>query len=427
MNAKCCYLSLKRKAVLCILAVLSTVGIVITLLLAATVASSKWGGDVPSSDAPWSDGPRRNLSEAPVIDDVNRTERDDAANRTEPPWTALPMEEERPKKKEQKDLRPTGVVYEFIPPPPINATARARLRRQFPNLADLDRSALTSAALCGIVKDAEPYLDEWVDYNFGLGFHTIYLVDNSADHELRNWQDRRRNSGYSVRVIPKPGTHRQMYSYHICASEFKNDHAYMAFFDVDEYLVLKKHDTVDDFLRDHLPKGALQISWYIFGTNSRDMYSPLPVTKRFTLRDGTSESDRHPSEWHNVKAILKLSDYGQYPKSPHSMTTNKRTAGSEKAWIDTNGKSNFDSIGSVNYDRPVDIAVLHHYKYLSSKEFRWKSCTRKTVDDKYKDCDVTRNVTRTPYVGSIHDDSAWRTLKKNVPKYAAFDEFEDFM
>ncbi len=93
-------------------------------------------------------------------------------------------------------------------------------------------------------------------------------------------------------------------------------------------------------------------------------------------------------------------------------------------WIDISYQ---DSIGSINYDRPVDVAVLHHYQYLSSKEFRWKSCTRKTVDDKYKDCDVTRNVTVTPYVGTVHDDSAWRMLKKNVPRYAAFDEFEDFM
>lgn len=73
----------------------------------------------------------------------------------------------------------------------------------------------------------------------------------------------------------------------------------------------------------------------------------------------------------------------------------------------------------------MDVAVIHHYKYLSSKEFHWKSCIRKTVDDKYKHC--RNNETEAPYVGTVHDDSAWRTLKKNVPKYAAFDEFEDFM
>ena len=342
MNAKCCYLSAARKASLSLLAALSAMGLLSTLYIAATAASYSGGNAQSFDDAPSllpsaeEGAARRNLSEDATGNSTIAlplpSPMDDAGhnNRTgllrgqgQPRVEEKPPEQQRPQehtleedKDKDRDKRPSGVVYQFIPPPPINATARALLHSQFPYLADLDQpaSSASSTALCGIVKDAEAYLDEWTDYYFGLGFHTIYLVDNSQDHELQNWQDRRRNSGYSVRVVPKPGTHRQMYSYHMCAAEFKDNHAYMAFFDVDEYLVLKKHDTVDDFLRDHLPGGALQISWYIFGTNSRDMYSPLPVTKRFTLRDGDGELDRHPSEWHNVKTILKLSDYGGYPK-----------------------------------------------------------------------------------------------------------------
>ena len=99
-----------------------------------------------------------------------------------------------------------------------------------------------------------------VDYHFGLGFHTIYLIDNSKDHELQKWQNKRRNAGYSVRVMPKPGTHRQMYGYHMCAAEHRKDHKFIAFFDVDEYLVLKKHNSVNEMLEQHLPKGSLAIN-----------------------------------------------------------------------------------------------------------------------------------------------------------------------
>lgn len=85
-----------------------------------------------------------------------------------------------------------------------------------------------------------------------------------------------------------------------------------------------------------------------------------------------------------------------------------------------------DKIGALNSDRPVDVAVLHHYKYLSPKEYYWKSCVRKTVDDKFKDCESLKSK-GPPYVGRVYDDSAWQLLKKNVPRYAMFDEFEDFM
>ena len=70
-----------------------------------------------------------------------------------------------------------------------------------------------------------------------------------------------------------------------------------------------------------------------------------------------------------------------------------------------------------------DVSVLHHYKYLSPKEFHWKSCVRKTVDDKLKECEGAKH----PYRGAMHDDAAWRALKENVPRYAMFDRFEDFM
>lgn len=193
---------------------------------------------------------------------------------------------------------------------------------------------------------------------------------------------------------------------------------YMAFFDVDEFLVLKKHDTIDEMIQQHLHVGSLAISWHIFGTGYTDVYAPLPVTKRFMYRDGVTQHDRHPV-WGNVKSILKLSEYDGYPKSPHSFKPTKGT------WIDTNGKSHFDKIGAVNYDRPTDVAVIHHYKYLSPKEYHWKTCVRKTVDDQFKDCSEDRK--NSPYTGRIYDDSAWVTLKRNVPRYAMFDQFQDFM
>jgi hypothetical protein len=292
---------------------------------------------------------RRNLSESAVS-----TGNKASANYLGPPPPA-PITS---KTEAQKDQRPSGVVYNYIEPPPINITARAQLLTQFPNMADLSSA---KSSLCAIVKDAEPYLDEWIDYHFGLGFHTIYLIDNSEKHELLQWQNKRRAKGYSVRVLPKPGTHRQMYGYHMCVSEFKEEHTYMAFFDVDEFLVLKKHSNIDDFLVQHLPRGALSISWYIFGSGNTTMYSPIPVTKRFMYRDGTSPDDRHKVGF-DVKSILMLKDYGGFPQSPHSMKTNKRKAGSDKAWRDTNGAGSYVSVFLL-----INCALGVLLKYVSNR------------------------------------------------------------
>ena len=316
--------------------------ILVTLALNVSISKNNTKDSIPpqlshflnrTSDKDTALKLRRNLSETSANNQSGEISMSSSKNTVPPP----PAPKTDPV---EKDKRPSGVVYQYIEPPSINLTARDQiLAPQFPNLANLSSA---KSSICAIVKDAEPYLDEWIDYHFGLGFHTIYLIDNSEKHELLTWQNKRRAKGYSVRVIPKPGTHRQMYGYHMCVSEFKNEHTYMAFFDVDEFLVLKKHTNIDDFLIQHLPKGALSISWFIFGSGNTTMYSPLPVTKRFLYRDGTNEGERH-RKWDNVKSILKLEDYGGFPQSPHSMKTNRRRTGSNQAWRDTNGGGTYVS------------------------------------------------------------------------------------
>ena len=48
------------------------------------------------------------------------------------------------------------------------------------------------AVVCCIVSNEEAYLDEWIDYNIGIGFAHIYIYDNTADFDMgRGWLERR--------------------------------------------------------------------------------------------------------------------------------------------------------------------------------------------------------------------------------------------
>lgn len=172
-----------KRTMLSFLTVVSVASLTVTLLLAQ--ATDKRTLDMKSNDAlsfraphlQQSDGapatgpisltrdegelPRRNLSEAegnataPTADRV-QTIKASFGNKGGARQRQQPKQQQQG---ENKDQRPSGVVYQYIPPPEINATARTLLHSQFPNLADIDSKV--SAALCGIVKDAEPYLDEW--------------------------------------------------------------------------------------------------------------------------------------------------------------------------------------------------------------------------------------------------------------------------
>ena len=132
-----------------------------------------------------------------------------------------------------------------------------------------------SAVLCVIVLNEKPYIDEWINYHLGLGFSKIVVYDNSASFDLREWRLQEQITPM-VEVIHFPGLAPQERSYLTCAQlalngQFGENKKWAAFFDVDEFLVLKKHEHVDELLEEHLPKGsgALSINWVRFSFNGK--------------------------------------------------------------------------------------------------------------------------------------------------------------
>lgn len=264
-----------------------------------------------------------------------------------------------------------------------------------------------SAAICAIAVNEEAYLDEWVDYNYGLGFSTLYIYDNSATHELQQWADEK---GPHVVVKHYPGENQQVSAYLDCARTFAVNHTWAAFFDVDEFLVLRKHRHVVDFLHDHAPTGAVGVNWFIFYTSGRSHYQPLPVTQRFVQREDAANQ--------HVKCIARVEDINttQHMVNPHvCFLKNGRT-------IDTSGQP-FE--GPFNPDGPTDVAVLHHYLSKSHKEFVSKKMRGRAdiVGSTLKQADAEALADSLP-PGSTFDDSAWQVLKEVAPKYRVFGTYE---
>jgi len=261
------------------------------------------------------------------------------------------------------------------------------------------RSYYPSVGICAKSKDAARYFDEWIDYHLGIGFDAIYVYDNSDDNNLRFWdKGHQKNKSRNIHITFIPGKIGQKECYKDCVNKFGKNHEFMAVFDDDEFLVLKKHSTVSELVKDHLPSGSLLINWRVFGTSNQQHYSPLPVTKRFTLRDETSVLG---------KSIFRVKDFVRF-KNPHSCVLDNNTE-----QRDTNGGRSFSPNGSQNKDKPDDVAVFHHYKYKSQEEWEHKTCVRLNNNGKNdKECGMES------LPGTIYDASAWETLKRNAPHYS---------
>lgn len=208
------------------------------------------------------------------------------------------------------------------------------------------------AGVCVIAKNEELYIDEWVQYQLKLGFGRIYVYDNSDDNSLKLQLARYP----AVTVIHYPGRVMQMPAYNHCIQTFAPRHTWMAFIDADEFIVLRKHTTIVDLLREHCASGALCLNWYLFGSNHRKEYEPAPVTQRFLMRQQTLNE--------HVKTIAKTSDLFSMGANPHCAVLR------ENAYAhDTSGQPVY---GPFNWSATDEVACIHHYFCKSFAEFEKK-------------------------------------------------------
>jgi hypothetical protein len=212
------------------------------------------------------------------------------------------------------------------------------------------KTANDTAAICAIVTDEEMYIDEWLDFHLSIGFHHIFLYDNSDESDLgHGWLSRRPRLANKVTIHHFPGEGMQIVAYQHCLTNFMRPKGYgwVAYLDVDEFLVLKKHTNVIDFLLEHATQGSLSLNWEMYGWDGRLQFSPEPVTKRF---QGISNNGAnvHVKSISNVDAIRR-----QF--NPHFVLL---IDGHHQ--LDTNGDVVADQW--KNDKRPTDVAVINHYQ-----------------------------------------------------------------
>ena len=327
-------------------------------------------------------------------------------------------------------------------PPGPNSTTTHNHAVDPPALSERQNQTYNfTVAACVVVKDAEAYFEEWIDYHVGaMKVDQVYLYDHSVGFELQRWYINSRDDPIYSRteVIhyeftgrkynEEKGAYNQNVVYRDCVDWFGNDgpkHDYMAFFDIDEFLVPQdeRYFSIHSILEEYLVPygGALIVNWMLFGTANKTAYSPVPVTKRFQYRE------REP---HGIiKSIAKTSDYKSH-KNPHSIKLlGNATVHTTKCPGCIHQAS---GTGASDRQRPSNVASLYHYRYTSMKEYIFKRCFRKNYLGSSNWCNKEGTGLKEipkgkehilPQPGSVYDDTAWKLLTQHVPKYRLYDDF----
>jgi len=139
-----------------------------------------------------------------------------------------------------------------------------------------------TVTVCAIMKDERQYIAEWVAYYQILGFDNIVIYCNDSTDGSEQLLLKLKEYGVLEFYDWPSGDHfsPQMSAYLDAISKCETD--WIMFVDADEFLVLKQHSNVNDFLNSFKSEvSGIAINWRIFGSSGLIQNENRLVIDRF--------------------------------------------------------------------------------------------------------------------------------------------------
>lgn len=208
-------------------------------------------------------------------------------------------------------------------------------------------------SICAIAKDEDKDILEWVNYHLGIGFEHLVIYDNNSKNPLRvilrEYMENR-----LVTVIDLPQTDaQQLTAYYHVLHEWGQNTFWLAFIDIDEFIVPYNNTDIRDFLDDYRDYGGIGAHWKIFSSNGHINRPSGYIIENYDKSMGLNN---------HIKSIVRCSA-ALAPSSPHHFNYKDGFYCVNEDFIPIN---DFHSYPIAN-----KIAINHYY-YKSQQDFEAK-------------------------------------------------------
>ncbi|MBR2215474.1 MAG: glycosyltransferase family 92 protein [Selenomonadaceae bacterium] len=259
-------------------------------------------------------------------------------------------------------------------------------------------------AIVAIIKNEGAYLREWLDYHLAAGVEHFYLYDNESEDNTQDIIAPYVAQGI-VTCQKWPGKAQQLFAYAHALEQYRYTCRYMAFLDLDEFIVPRVNKPIGQIVRELLAidkaAAGVTMNWRLFGSSG--LNSPPPsVLQGFCHR----APDDFPQNKH-VKIVVNPRRV-RYMRTPHHA-------------IYTYGWHAVDDAGQKIINTPYNpgnaakiLAVNHYFTKTKGEWLSRRSYARadtgqfRQLEEFYKN---DRN--------DIYDDTAWQYLRARQGRQAA--------
>jgi len=127
--------------------------------------------------------------------------------------------------------------------------------------------------IIAILKDEDPFVEEWIAYHRLLGVNHFYLYDNDPRQPLRGILAAHREYVTVVEWLVDhddtryQGRTKQLKAYRHGLEHFAVNHEWVAFIDGDEFITLEEHHDLQAFLGEFARYDSIALNWHVFGHN----------------------------------------------------------------------------------------------------------------------------------------------------------------
>lgn len=218
------------------------------------------------------------------------------------------------------------------------------------------------------MKNEGPYLKEWLEYHKMVGIEHFYLYDNGSSYETAAivLQYSQKNE---VTAHHWPAHPLQLKAYMHCLTSYRSESFWIAFIDLDEFIVPVAAETIGEFLKDYEAFGGVGVNWLLYGNSGHTKKPAGLQIENYTYRSEES--------WHSnchIKSIINPKKV-KSPKDPHCFRY------LPDAYAVTENKIKIN--GSLTQSHSTNKIRINHYFTRSTEESRTKM-ERGNPDSKFK-------------------------------------------